>query len=659
MGRPRKRAKLLSDEESVSDGNVQIQTEPGPRKATNGFKVNEAYARRFEHNKKREEKDRLEEKYGKKSQPNGRAVNGAEEEEDEEESSSDESEDDDAELATQDVDEEIMATLNAIRSKDPKVYDKEVKFYREFDPASGEMKTKQEKPMYLQDYHRRNLLEGKANGEDEEMEDAPPPRTYQQEQDDMKRQLVGSMHATAEGVDEADESDEDEEGGFLVKKEKSKHEDMPTAAKRQITDTDVAEADKDPETYLSNFMAARAWLPTESSQWQAFDSDDSEEEKRADQFEEAYNMRFEDPKTANEKLQSFARDAGKYSVRRDDNKSSRQRTREREREKKDAAKREREEEKARLRKLKIEEAEEKVKRIKEAAGLSKGDKLDFDEWKDVIEGDFDDERWEQEMERRFGDKYYAAQEDGEMEAGSDEDAAGKRKRKALHKPTWNDDIDIKDLVPEFEDEEGKKPEFTLSDDEDEEDGGVPVQPDDVEEPDESQPKSKPKSKKDRAKDKADAKHNARRERRLIENLVDANLPVTAAGTAANPTGSSAHPARDNAGVPGFRYRETSPTTFGLSARDILFADDAQLNQYAGLKKLTAWREDDKKKRDRKRFSKKQRLREWRRETFGDVEGPRLPVGTKEVGEDVEGKGEGEKKGKKRKRRGKGMGEVKA
>merc|ERR1711939_1086019 len=34
----------------------------------------------------------------------------------------------------------------------------------------------------------------------------------------------------------------------------------------------------------------------------------------------------------------------------------------------------------------------------------------------------------------------------------------------------------------------------------------------------------------------------------------------------------------------FHYRETSPTTFGLTARDILMAPDASLNEFAGLKK---------------------------------------------------------------------------
>ncbi|KAK2799026.1 hypothetical protein FQN49_008958, partial [Arthroderma sp. PD_2] len=73
----------------------------------------------------------------------------------------------------------------------------------------------------------------------------------------------------------------------------------------------------------------------------------------------------------------------------------------------------------------------------------------------------------------------------------------------------------------------------------------------------------------------------------------------------------------------FRYRESSPVSFGLTAQDILMADDSQLNQYAGLKKLASFRDAEKKKRDHKRLGKKARLREWRKETFGDEHPPTL------------------------------------
>ncbi|KAK4508771.1 hypothetical protein PRZ48_002510 [Zasmidium cellare] len=578
MARPAKRTKLL-DDGSDSDNEAGVK-----------LNINEEYAKRFEHNKKREEKHQLEEKY--KNEFKRKRVGS--DEESEGDSEDDESEDDDAQLATEDVDDEIMATLQAIRTKDPKVYDANVKFFKEFDPEqTGGADVKKEKPMYLQDYHRENLLAGRTGAEEEDER----PQTYAEEQEQLKRELVGSMHAAGQ--------EESEEDDFMVAKRKPKHEDLPAPKapkpkKKKITDDDIKTADKDPETYLSNFMAARAWLPGEGSRWEAFESDDSDDDKRADEFEEAYNMRFEDPNTANEKLQSFARDVGKYGVRRDE-KTGRAKAREREKERKEAEKQEREEDKARLRKLKIEDAEEKVKRIKEAAGLRGQEALNLDEWRDVIEGDFDDEKWEAEMKRRFGEQYYA-DEDVEMGSG-DEGAEGKKKHKPK-KPKWDDDIDIGDLVSDFEDDEKAK--ITLTDDEDAEEGGVPLVDEDD---DDTSSKKKKKNKKDREKEKADAKRTARKERMKIEEMVDAALPLHEAA------------ASSSSGSVGFRYRDTSPTAFGLSARDILFADDSALNQYAGLKKMAAFRDEEKKRKDKKRYSKKQRLKQWRKETFGKPDEP--------------------------------------
>ena len=625
-----KRAKLLSDDESEDDQDTTTLEDKQP----NGLKINSDFARRFEHNKKREEKEKLEEKYGKSANlKRSRVDTGEEENDDEEDSSSDESEDDDAELATRDVDEEISATLNAIRSKDPKVYNKDVRFYRDFEPGADgevdvEIQKEQEKPMYLHDYHRRNLMHGYAGGEEDEdgEEEAEVPRTYQQEQDSMKRELVGSMHANAAATngDEGQTSEDDED--FLVAKKKPKHQDLappPRPPKKQITQADVETANKDPSTYLSNFMAARAWLPNEGSHFQPLESDDSDEEARAEAFEEAYNLRFEDPENANEKLRSFARDVGKHSVRREEKSGGRKKARERDREKKEAEKRERKEEMARLRKLKLEEVDEKVQRIKEAAGL-RGQEVSIDDWKDVLEGDFEDEQWEREMRRRFGEDYYAAAEVDGNDSSEGYVGSGKKHRK-LKKPKWEDDIDIKDLVPKFEDEDKQKPAFTLySEDEDEEDGGVPVtnainhDGDDGSEA-EQQGRNRRKTKKDRAKEKSDAKRTARLERRQIEDLVDASLPLSHPSLVAPSTSKSSTAA---AGAPGFRYRETSPTSFGLTSRDILFADDAQLNQFAGLKKLAAFRDQGKKAKERKRMGKKQRLREWRREVFGVAEEPK-------------------------------------
>jgi protein KRI1 len=542
----------------------------------------------------------VEEKYGK-----GKALQDpADDSEDSEEGVE---EDDAAELLDETLDDEVNATLQALRAKDPRIYNKDVKFYRETDEdgeanGNGANGTEKEQSMTLKQYHTKNLLEGKFAGDNDDEDDAPP-KTYAQEQEEARRNLVKDMHAAAEEDGEADD--------FLVAKPK------PVSSKKdrvKITAEDVEQADKDPETFLSNFMASRAWVPTGTTRFQPLESDDDDEDAAADEWENSYNLYFEDTAGANEKIMTYARDAvASTTVRRDDA-TGRRRARELARSKREAERREKEQELARLRKLKVEEMEQKVQQIRKIGGLS-GRDFKLDEWKDVLEADWSDDQWDAEMQKRFGESYY-----DERDAGSgSEDGASKSKKKKAKKPKFDDDIDIKDLIPDFKDDEEERPDITLSSDE--EDAAGPGA-----EGDNGDDGKPAKSSKKRKQERADAKSAARRDRRLIENLVDSNLEYEAA-LAAKPKA----PTR-------FRYRETSPTTFGLTARDILLADDSQLNEFAGLKKLAAFRDADKKKKDKKHLSKKARLRQWRKDTFGDEDGPK---GGFEIFAGEEGQGKGE------------------
>ncbi|KAF1945567.1 Krr1-domain-containing protein [Clathrospora elynae] len=612
--RPAKKAKLLDntdDEGSDSDSGAV------------SLKVNEDYARKFEYNKKREEQHRLEEKYGK--------GNRDDDDNDSEDSEEGVEEDDAAELLDEALDDEVNATLQALRAKDPRIYNKEAKFYREVEESEDDTdRPEKEESMTLRDYHTKNLLEGKYPGDDEE-EDAPP-KTYAQEQEEARQDLVKALQA-------AESEDEDEED-FIVAKEKPK----PSKNKRvKITVDDVEKADQDPETFLSNFMASRAWVPTPAAQFKPLESDDEGEDAAADEWENSYNLYFEDTAGANEKIATYARDVvASTTVRRDDA-TGRRKIREAARAKREAERREKEQDLARLKKLKVDEMEHKVQQIRDIGGFS-GRDFNIDEWKDVLEADWSDDQWDAEMQKRFGDAYY-----GEADAGldSEEEQATKKSKSKSNKPKkpkFDDDIDIKDLVPDFKDDKEEERPSLSSDDEDEDTGaGAEQNSDDEQDP------STAKSSKHRKQARAEAKSSARRDRRLIESLVADSLALEASLA----TKSSKAPSR-------FRYRETSPTTFGLTARDILLADDAALNEFAGLKKLAAFRDPEKKKKDKKHLSKKARLRQWRQSTFGDAEGPKggfesLVGGEAGVGKEEEGGNvvEGEKKKKKRSRKRKG------
>lgn len=562
----------------------------------------------------------MESKLGKTSALGKRHDRDEDDSDGSEESSSDEEEDEDGELVTPAVDAEIMATLNAIRSKDPRVYDKDAKFYtaleeEEEENANTGNTEKKQKPMTLRDYHRQNLLSG-ANLEEDDTSDAP--KTYAQEQEELKNAIVKEMHATADQNDEDKDEDKDEDGEFLIRKSKSTTKSA-SEPKEEIK-LDVENADKDPETFLSNFLSSKAWIPAGRSELQPFESEDEEELERAEAFEEAYNFRFEDPSKLNATLLTHARDkTNQQSVRREE-KSARKKQREAERMQKEEAKKQREAEKNRLRKLKMEELQEKVKKIKEVAGF-RASKFTDEDWARFLDEAWDDDKWEKEMQKRFGEDYYA-EEDA---AGSDGEGKGKKTRPK--KPTWDDDIDIKDLVPDF-DEEEPKPALEDSDVEMEDDA------DDT-------------NKKSKAQERRDQKREARKDRLRIEEAIDRNLDLDI----------SLLPGATKKNTTRFRYRETSPQSFGLTARDILMADDAQLNQFAGLKKLASFRDPEKKRKDQKKLGKKARLRQWRKETFGNEEGPvfsfggEKPVGNAEQADDGDKVDirEGEPRRKKRKR----------
>lgn len=449
--------------------------------------------------------------------------------------------------------------------------------------------------MFLKDYHRERYLAGAVGSDAEEEEE---PRTYVQEQADLKKSIVAEINAAAE-------SEEEEEADFLKPKEKAKKskksEAKGEAPKKSITESDIAKASDDPETYLSNFMAARAWAAPDGSNWQAFESDDGDSDvDRADEIEAAYNMRFEDPEKSNEVLKSYARDvAAQKSVRRE-KPTGRKRQRELEKQRKEEEKAARREEKARLKKLKLEEAEGKLERIRATAGVT-GKKLSDEELIKILDSTWEDEKWEDEMKRRFGEEYYA-EDDGDLSSRDGEEEGEGKKKKKPKKPKWDDDIDITDVVGDYEDE---APAFTLSDVED----GDQAAGSDDDEDDESRPAKKRKTK-DHKRERETAKRAAKKSRAALDALVSTNVELDT--HPALPTASSSSDAPR-----GFRWRETSPRAFGLSSRDILLApSDAALNQFAGLKKYASWRDAEAKRRDKKRLGKKARLRKWRRETFG-------------------------------------------
>ncbi|KAK3340107.1 KRI1-like family C-terminal-domain-containing protein [Neurospora tetraspora] len=646
--------------EDEQDGGATLSS------AAADLKINEEYARRFEHNKKREELHRLEEKF--KSKKEG----GLGEDEDDEDSSEDETEDDEGFLVTEDLDAEINATLEAIKKRDPRIYDKEAVFYTPVDAEGQPVKEKKEKTMTLRDYHRERYMAGDI-GADED--DAPKPKTYAEEQANLKQNILSEINAAA-GEDE-EWSDDD---AFIkpVKKVEAPTENgvHPSRAKAiDLSELDVKNADKNPEDFLSKFMQSKAWAPADGSRWEAFESDEGEDNfpEMAEEFEHAYNMRFEDPNKSNELLKTYSRNLANAKSVRKEELTGRKKQRQLEKERKEAEKKQREEERARLRRLKIDEAAEKLSKIRKAAGLT-GKELSDEEWMKFLEDAWDNDRWEEEMRKQFGEEYYAEADDDmsgsdEEDDEDNEDGKSKKKKKLPKKPEWDDDIDIKDIIPDFDD----VPDVVLSDLDiakpDGEEAEAEAEDDDADlgsdlsaDEDESRPSKKRKTTADIKKEKQAAKQAAKAELAKLEALVDTKMELDAPRALSAPKDKKY---KEN--LFPFRYRETSPVSFGMTARDILLApSDAALNEFAGLKKLATFRDAEKKRKERKKLGKKARLRQWRRDTFGreyEATGPTFgfdaldedgtPLGNKNEGSGanagaVKLKKRGEKKDEKKK-----------
>jgi protein KRI1 len=169
-------------------------------------------------------------------------------------SSSGEEEDDEGFLASGVLDQQVNETLEAIRSKDPRVYDPHAKFYigsDEDEDGQPELKTT-EKPVYLKDYHREKLLRGYSVGEQDDT-----ATTYVEQQDRLKEAIVREMHAKVDGRGSRSSSNNEDSDtgndGFLVKK-KVATDEPAKSAEAKISSADIKIADKDPESCGWNFF---------------------------------------------------------------------------------------------------------------------------------------------------------------------------------------------------------------------------------------------------------------------------------------------------------------------------------------------------------------------------------------------------------------------
>ncbi|XP_024529781.1 protein kri1 [Selaginella moellendorffii] len=379
------------------------------------LRINEEYAKRLEHNKRREDLQRLQE-----LRKRGLV--------DTDSSSEEEDEDEDGVLPEK-TEVRILETLARIKKKDPSIYKPEVKFFEDDDDEDEDVEEEKalkerKKPVYLKDVVAKQALENPEGDEDEEEDGNPPIKTYAQEQQELKDALRKSFAAAVE-------EDDDEEGLFTVRK-KSKEElrreeeqaeklrkEAPVSQKLEEyfgKDDDLDEKDR----FLKNYLQNQGWIDKNKDKLPSYEdvigevSEEEEELDDQDRYESLLNFRFEEG--------GDSQVLGHSRVVEDSVRKISEKRKERRRKKQERlaqAELARQEEVKRLKNVKKKEMMEKLSKIQTVAGIQAGPgKIDEGD----LEEDFDPDEHDRKMQQLFGEDYYN-EEDPDFHSG-DGEAAG-------------------------------------------------------------------------------------------------------------------------------------------------------------------------------------------------------------------------------------------
>ncbi|XP_070381213.1 protein KRI1 homolog isoform X1 [Dermacentor albipictus] len=376
------------------------------------LKLNESYAKNYNRWREKEELQKLKDKYGEDVTLDCS-------------SSSSESEDEDAEELTPALEKKFLETLSALKSKDPKIYDKDTVFFEpKGDADKGEPskeKQKKEKPMFLKDYERKLIVEKQGVLSDEEGAAGHADSAAQHKQGQFataaeEEQLKRSFKAALADFDDEDEgsllqtakrskaiqAEAEEEYKKWLKGEVDKIHQRKDAEKLGYLHDYWNSSNLDKaEDFLRDYILNKRYL--ERSSLLAAKLND-EEDLSADEatlqeqemFEHKFNYRFEEPDS--EFIKKYPRTMQDSMRRKDDRrKVKRQEVKERKLQEKEQKK----EEINRLKALKKKEILEKLQKLKEVTG---NDQLGFADAD--IEGDFDPQEYDRRMNTIFNSEYY-------------------------------------------------------------------------------------------------------------------------------------------------------------------------------------------------------------------------------------------------------------
>nr|XP_026492259.1 protein KRI1 homolog [Vanessa tameamea] len=521
---------ILFDEDSEEE--VEIKTE-------------NAYAKRYDTWREKEELHKLEQKYGSKPLNDDRTV-----------SSDSEDESDEPPEVSEEVEKQFLKTLALLKTKDPRIYDPGYKFFDEKIEKEKEKEPETKKLTF-------------GDSDDDEDDD---PNIFSIE----KKAEIDSD----DGNKNCKENSENEKiKEFLI----GKVDHVDDEVEKDLAPLRALWSDpklNDSEAFLRDYILNKRYLDDgdvgEAADKIRDDDDLEEDEKMVEEqgkFERAYNFRFEEPDE--EYLKRFPRTMN--YIRPKDDRRSRKRAEIRER--KEEEKKRKMEEIARMKALKLKEIQEKIAKIKEVTG---NQDLAFKD--EDIEGDFDPEEHDKRMKALFDEEYYGEADD----------------QKPVF-PDLDEELEIENwenFEPEYKEDNENADELYCEDTDFNMDADYDpkkAKENLIEELKRNMGKKR-RNRKRKSKlaellsdekpkfipdvDKTYAEYMQEYYQMDCEDVIGGDLPTR------------------------FKYREVVPNDFGLTVEEILLADDKELTQWVPLKKIVKYRPENVEKGEVKVYSQK-------------------------------------------------------
>ncbi|CAI9102692.1 OLC1v1000999C1 [Oldenlandia corymbosa var. corymbosa] len=556
------------------------------------IEIDREFARRFEYNKEREERQRAAELAKK-----GVISLHSDSDSDDSSSSGEEVEE---EVKGKKKDLEFFDALIKVKSRDPILKDKEAKLFKcesetdddsdgsddamDTDDKNDEKKGKlkkdgkkeKHKPVYLKDVMSKLLIEkGPEYDDDEDDEDdvtenkeEKKVKSHVQEQEELRQGVLEALKEV------------DGDGGELLKEKSSKG--VEGGDDEEEDDGFVAKLDKyfgpdgcldENNIFLKDYFRKRMWLEAGDNKTGLGNeggseidvSEDEEEIERQEDYEREYNFRFEE--NAGDRVEGHSRIV-EGSVRKKSN--TRKLQRERKEERMAQAKFEMKEELKHLKNVKRKEMKEKLRKIRQAAGIGEDGSLLLEE--DDLEEEFDPDEFDKMMERAYNKTYYEA-EDIDPGFGSENDEDGDE----LEKPDFEKEDELLGLSKGWENVNGTTDGFSAA-----RERILKEKIKDVDNHYEPQAEGKDEV----PEDGEDGKRKKKRKRKLseVEKAVTEQLLEEFHKLEYEDTIGDLKTR--------FKYRAVKPKNYGLNTTKVLAMDDKELNQVVSIKKLAPYREKE-------------------------------------------------------------------